>query len=166
MALAHPDRVNRLALLSPVLPDRPFEPTFFDNLRDVARVIRADGLEAAMLGPWMESPLWESSLKKPEVADRLREIVRTFPGAEYLATQRDRPNRDWTVADRLAEIFQPTLVIVGGREMPGFIAWAREIADGIPHATLEILEDMGHLHLLEDPRLVADLISQFTPLAE
>jgi pimeloyl-ACP methyl ester carboxylesterase len=86
------------------------------------------------------------------VTARLEQIAATTPGHDAI--------------DRLAEIFQPTLVIVGGREMPGFIAWAREIADGIPHATLEILEDMGHLHLLEDPRLVADLISQFTPLAE
>jgi len=162
MALSMPARISRLGLLSPVLPDRPFESEFFDNLRIVARTIRTDGLEAAMLGPWAGSPLWESSLAKPGVADRLRTIVRDFPGAEYLASQRDQPERDWTVPERLGEISQPTTVLVGELEMPGFLTWADEISKGIPRATLEVLDDLGHLHLIEDPARVAQLLTQFT----
>ena len=161
MALAQSDRVRRLSLLSPVLPDRPFEADFFDNLRDVARVARSEGIRAAMVGPWMASPLWEASLRKPGLTDRLKTIVQDFPGAEYLASERDRGLRDWKVPDRLGDVAQPTLVMIGELEMPGFLAWASEIAEGIANATLEILDGMGHLHLLEDPERVAGLLTEF-----
>jgi pimeloyl-ACP methyl ester carboxylesterase len=114
----------------------------------------------------MASPLWASSLAKAGIADRLRAIVRTFPGAEYLATQRDRAVRDWTVTERLGEITHQTLVAVGELEMPGFVSWASEIAAAVPGATLDVFDGLGHLHLLEDPRLVSDLISRFTEPAE
>ena len=158
LALTAPERVERLGLLSPVLPDRPFEPDFFDNLREVARVSREQGIREAMLGPWMDSPLWASSLATSGVRDRLEAIVEEFPGAEYLATARDRVERSWLVPDRLGEISVPTLVVVGEEEMPGFKGYASEIAAGIPGARLEILEGLGHLHLLQDPDRVSTLL--------
>lgn len=166
MALTDPLRVDRLGLMSPVMPDRPFEEAFFDNLREVARVARTDGITAAMIGPWMASPLWAASLSKPGVAQRLESIVGNFPGAEYLASQRDQPDRDWNVPDRLGEISKPTLVMVGELEMPGFLAWASEISEKIPNATLEIFGEMSHLHLLEDPRSVADSLLEFVQPAQ
>jgi 3-oxoadipate enol-lactonase len=158
LALTVPERVRRLALLSPVLPDRPFEQPFFDNLREVARVIRAEGVRQAMLGPWLDSPLWAGSFETPGVRSRLAEIVAEFPGADYLATTRDRVERDRTVPERLGEISVSTLVAVGDRELPGFAAWASEIASGIPAARLETLDGLGHLHLLEDPDRVGTLL--------
>lgn len=158
MALTVPERVGSLVLLSPVLPGRPFEDTFFANLREVARVIRSEGVTAAMLGPWMDSPLWTGSLDDPGIRAKVETIVRDFPGAEYLATERDHVERDWTVPDRLGEIEVPTLVIVGETEMPGFREFAEEIAAGIPKARLEVLSRLGHLHLLQSPDLVAGKI--------
>jgi pimeloyl-ACP methyl ester carboxylesterase len=158
LALTVPERVRRLALLSPVLPDRPFEGEFFNSLREVARVTRERGIRAAMLGPWMNSPLWHGSLETPAVRARLAEIVGEFPGAEYLATARDRVDRGWTVPERLGEIEVPTVVAVGERELPGFRAWASEIAAGIPAARLETLDGLGHLHLLEDPERIATML--------
>jgi pimeloyl-ACP methyl ester carboxylesterase len=160
LALTMPDRVRRLALLSPVLPDRPFERAFFDNLREVARVVRSQGVRQAMLGPWLESPLWTGSLEAPGVRARLEEIVAEFPGAEYLAQARDRVDREWTVPERLGELSAPTLVAVGERELPGFRSWASEIASGLPDARLEVLDGLGHLHLLQDPDRVAALLIQ------
>jgi pimeloyl-ACP methyl ester carboxylesterase len=51
MVLTMPEPVGGLVLLSPVMPDRPFEPVFMDNLREVARVTRTEGIAAAMAGP-------------------------------------------------------------------------------------------------------------------
>jgi pimeloyl-ACP methyl ester carboxylesterase len=158
LALTMPERVRRLALLSPVLPDRPFEQAFFDNLREVASVVRSQGVRRAMLGPWLDSPLWEGSLETPGVRARLEEIVADFPGAEYLARARDRVEREWAVPERLGEIAAPTLVAVGERELPGFRSWASEIATGIPGARFEVLAGLGHLHLLQDPDRVAALL--------
>jgi len=158
LALTRPDRVAALGLVATVLPERPFEPEFMDSLRAVARAIRADGVPAAMAGPWADGPLFAHSFTKPGVREATLAIVRDFPGAEFLATERDRVARGWTVPDRLAEIAVPTRVMVGEREMPGFRAWAEEIAAAVPGATLDVVPDGGHLLPLETPDRVTDMI--------
>jgi pimeloyl-ACP methyl ester carboxylesterase len=129
-----------------------------DNLREVARVTRSEGIEAAMLGPWASNPLFAHSFTKPGVREAAMAINRDFPGAEYLATERDRVDRGWTVPDRLGEIGLPTVVIAAAHETPGFHAYAEEAAAGIPDARLEFFEDCGHLLPLEEPVRVANAI--------
>ena len=158
LALTEPQRVKSLALLSPVLPDRPHEEAFFANLREVARVVRSEGVAAAMLGPWLDGPLWSGSLIDRELRAQVEAIVQDFPGAEYLATERDHVEREWSLPDRLGEIGVPTMVLVGGNEMAGFRDFAEEIAAGVPNARLDVLSDLGHVHLLQSPDLVAGKI--------
>jgi len=159
MALTMTDRVEGLVLISPVMPDRPFEPAFMENLREVARVTRTEGIEAAMVGPWASSPIYDHSFSKPGVRDAVMAIVREFPGAEYLATERDRVERDWTVPERLSEVALPTVVFAGDCETPGFRAYAEEAAAGIPGARLEVVENCGHLLPLEEPdRVVKSIV--------
>ncbi len=158
MVLTLPDRLSGLVLMSPVMPDRPFEAAFMDNLRDVARMARSEGIEAAMLGPWASNPLFEFSFSKPGVREAAMAINRDFPGAEYLATQRDRIEREWTVPERLSEIDVATVVIAGDRETPGFRAYAEEAAEGITGARIEFYENCGHLLPLEEPDRVAKAI--------
>lgn len=158
MAVTMSDRVEGLVLISPVMPDRPFEPAFMDNLREVARVARGEGIEAAMVGPWASSPIFEHSFSKPGVRDAVMAILRDFPGAEYLATQRDRVEREWTVPGRLSEIDVPTAVIAGESETPGFIAYAEEAGRGIANARLQLYENCGHMVPLEEPDRVAETI--------
>lgn len=158
MALTMPDRLSGLVLMSPVMPDRPFEPIFMDNLRQVARVARSEGIEAAMAGPWASNPLFAHSFSKAGVREAAMAINREFPGAEYLATERDHVDRSWTVPERLGEIEMPTAVIAGDHETPGFRAYAEEAAAGIPGARLEFFEGCGHLLPLEEPDRVAEAI--------
>ncbi len=164
MALTMAGRVGSLLLMSPVMPDRAFEPAFMENLKQVARVARADGIAAAMAGPWAESPLFEFSFSKAGIREAAERITRDFPGAEYLTTERDAVKRSWAVPDRLAEIEQPTLVLAGDREMPGFRAWAEEAAAAIPGARLQILDNCGHLLPLEEPDRVATGIIEMVRL--
>jgi 3-oxoadipate enol-lactonase/4-carboxymuconolactone decarboxylase len=158
LALSHPDRVASVGLLATTMPDRAWEPEFMDNLRRVAQVVRNDGVKAAMLGPWMESPLFAFSFSKEGISDSTRPIVEDFPGAEFLATERDRVERGWTLPERLGEISAPTRVMVGEHEMAGFLAYSNEAAEKIPGATLEIVPDCGHLLPLEAPAAVAEMI--------
>jgi pimeloyl-ACP methyl ester carboxylesterase len=165
MAVTMSDRLSGLVLMSPVMPDRPFEPAFMDNLREVARVARSEGIEAAMLGPWASNPLFAYSFSKPGIREAARIINRDFPGADYLATQRDRVEREWTVPDRLSEIRIPAAIIAGDNETPGFRAYAEEAAAGIPGATIEFFEDCGHLLPLEEPERVAKTIIEVSQTA-
>jgi len=158
VAVTMPERLAAMVLVSPVMPDRPFEPAFMDNLREVARAIRSEGVRAAMAGPWDRSPLFEYSYRRPEIRRAAAAITRDFPGAEYLATQRDRVERSWSLPDRLREIMLPTVVAVGEKEMPGFRAYAEEAGAGIPGAHLEIFENCGHLLPLEAPERLAAAI--------
>jgi pimeloyl-ACP methyl ester carboxylesterase len=158
LALTNPARVATLGLVATVMPERPFEPEFMDNLRAVARSIRAQGVAAAMIGPWADGPLFAHSFTKPGVREAVLAIVRDFPGADFLATERDRVERGWTVPERLTEIAVPTRIIVGDREMPGFRAWAEEIAAAVPGATLDVVANCGHLLPLEAPDRVTDMI--------
>ncbi|HHQ49015.1 MAG TPA: alpha/beta hydrolase, partial [Acidobacteria bacterium] len=158
LALERPGLVGGLVLVDAVLPDRPFEHEFLANLKEVARTVRSEGVRAAMEGPWAASPLFAPSLAKPGVRDRLEAILRDFPGADYLARERDRVERDWTVPERLGEITVPATVLVGERDMPGFVAYSREIAGGIPGAQLETVPGCGHLVPLEAPETVARAI--------
>jgi len=151
MALSRPERLRELVLVSPVLPDRPFEPAFLDNLKEVAKTVRGEGVRAAMEGPWMNSPLFSSSLQNSDIKEKLRTIVRDFPGAEYLAKERDRIERQWTIPERLSEIAMPVSVLVGELEMDGFRAYAEEAASGIPGAELRVIIGCGHLLPLEAP---------------
>jgi 3-oxoadipate enol-lactonase len=162
IAVTMPQRLTAMVLVSPVMPDRPFESAFMDNLREVARVIRSEGIGAAMAGPWDRSPLFEHSYRRPEIRQAAAAITRDFPGAEYLATRRDRIERSWSLPDRLGEISQPTVVAVGEKEMPGFRASAEEAATGIPGARLEVFADCGHLLPLESPERVAAIIVDAT----
>lgn len=157
--LTYPKRVRALGLVATTMPDRPFEDAFMANLRQVAGVIRSDGMEAAMAGPWAESPLFAHSFAKPGIREAVTAIVAGFPGAEFLATQRDKVERDWTIPERLGEIMIPTRVMVGECEMAGFRAYADEAAAGIPAANLEVVPDCGHLLPLEAPDAVAKMIA-------
>lgn len=149
MAITVPERVDSLCLIDPVMPDRPFEDEFMMNLKEVAKTARVEGIRAAMEGPWMRSPLFAASFERPGIKEKAAVIVRDFPGAEYLAEARDRIDRDWSVPRRLDEITAPTIVMVGARDLPGFRAFAKEAASGIPGARLEVVEGCGHLVPLE-----------------
>ena len=158
IAVTMPQRLAAMVLVSPVMPDRKFEPAFMDNLREVAGVIRSAGVPAAMAGPWASSPLFEHSFQRPEIRQAAAAITRDFPGADYLATSRDRVERSWSLPDRLGEISLPTVVAVGEKEMPGFRAYAEEAATGIPGARLDIFEGCGHLLPLEAPERLATIV--------
>jgi len=158
MALTHGPHVAALGLMAPVMPDRPFEPAFMESLREVAMTIRTAGVVEAMAGPWAQNPLFAHSFTKEGIREKVAGIVKDFPGAEFLATGRDRVERGWKLPDRLGEIAVPTRVMVGEREMPGFKAFAEEAAGGIPGASLEVVPDCGHLLPLEAPEAVVEMI--------
>jgi len=158
LALISPDRAAGLGLMAPVMPDRPFEPAFMESLREVASTIRTAGVAKAMAGPWAQNPLFAHSFTKPGIREAVATIVKDFPGAEFLATERDRVERDWKLPDRLGEITIPTRVMVGEKEMLGFRAFADEAAAEIPDARLEVVPDCGHLLPLEAPDAVAEMI--------
>ena len=79
--------------------------------------------------------------------------------SEFALTERSRLY-GWSVKDRLEDISVPTKVIVGeydeiGPEISG------DIADRIPNASLDVVEDASHAVLWDAPEVHAELVDDF-----
>jgi len=67
----------------------------------------------------------------------------------------------WSVMDRLGEITAPTLVIAGRDDFIFPPAHQRELAAGIPNATLRLVDDAGHNAHAEQQRVVIGALRAF-----
>jgi len=88
-------------------------------------------------------------------------MVNTFPAGEYLAAERDAPDRTWKLTDRLGEITVPTLVVSGKRDIPDFVAMAALLAEKVAGSVLEIVPECGHLVPLERPQEANEALLRF-----
>ncbi len=68
--------------------------------------------------------------------------------------------RDTDLSADLARITAPTLVVVGDADVVTPEAMARQLAGGIPNATLRQVRDAGHVPAIEQPKLLAELIRE------
>ena len=66
--------------------------------------------------------------------------------------------RDVDYREDLAQIGQPTLVVVGDQDSSTPPELVKSTADGIAGARFEIIPDAGHLPCVEQPRAFADLL--------
>jgi len=67
------------------------------------------------------------------------------------------------VRDRLGELGVPTVVIVGRHDFICGPGWATLLAEGIPDATMRVLEESGHFGHIEQPTEFADAAAQVIP---
>jgi pimeloyl-ACP methyl ester carboxylesterase len=99
----------------------------------------------AVYGPWV--PL------EDEFARTVAHPELNRPGIARL--------RAFDVVDRLERITCPTLVCVGELDPVASVAAAREVADGIPGARLEVLEGAGHFPWRDVPEDYWPLLTGF-----
>lgn len=57
----------------------------------------------------------------------------------------------WDITDRLQDITQPTLVLVGEEDKATPVVANRFLADNIPNAELQVIKDVGHCYEIEQP---------------
>ena len=160
-ALRRPELVRSLALVGPVVPDRPLPDAMTESFREVARAIRERGVGPAMREVWLRHPLIASAAVRPGARERLEAMVFTFPAGEYLASARDAADREWKVTDRLSEIGVPALVVRGDGEVGDFVAMAGELAGRLGTARLVVIRDSGHLVPLEQPAALTAALLEF-----
>lgn len=58
---------------------------------------------------------------------------------------------NWDITDRLGEISQPTLIVVGDEDDATPVEANQILADGMPNAEIEIVKDVAHMYQIEDP---------------
>jgi 3-oxoadipate enol-lactonase len=62
---------------------------------------------------------------------------------------------------KLSQIRVPTLVIAGADDMGTPLSMSEAIANGIPGATLEVIDNASHLSVAEQPEKFASLVQGF-----
>jgi pimeloyl-ACP methyl ester carboxylesterase len=65
------------------------------------------------------------------------------------------------LADRLAEIEQPTLVLVGAEDQPDIHAIADQLVRTLPNVGFESIPDAGHVPNMEQPAQFDRLVGAF-----
>lgn len=151
LAIHHPERVGRLALLCTSAHLPPAQ-----GWLDRAAAVRSDGMASivdAVVSRWLTTEL---AARDPELVARLRAMVSSIDPESYaqccmaIASMDLRPD--------LGRIGAPTLVIAGAQDPATPPEHGRLIADAIDGARLEIVDPAAHLATYEQPARVATLL--------
>jgi 2-succinyl-6-hydroxy-2,4-cyclohexadiene-1-carboxylate synthase len=153
LALEHPGSVSALVLESPSAGIRDAVAGAHRRADDEAwaRLLEEEGI-VAFVDAWESQPLFASHAALPApVRARLREERKAHDPLALAASLRGAGQGAMDpLHDRLGHIHAPTLVIAGALDGVG-LGRAREVAEAIPGARLEVVPDAGHTPHLEQP---------------
>ncbi len=145
-----PGRVSRLALLDTNARNILAEER---KVREGRMRLVANGHVDVMIGLQLSRFIPLTRLGDEALVDRVLKMIRRVGAATYLRQERALLQR---VDSRpsLGAIACPTLVLCGREDAATPLAMSQEIAAAIPGATLEIVEECGHLSTMERPEAV------------
>ncbi|MGB4861552.1 MAG: alpha/beta fold hydrolase [Tepidiformaceae bacterium] len=109
----------------------------------------------------MSAPGWKE--RDPEAFNYLMQIDVEAPPRRFAVVHQQESLRGWSSHDRLQTIACPVLVICGSDDGMVPPENSRQIANAIPGARFELIEQCGHLPMLEQPEKVAGLVRGFVP---
>jgi pimeloyl-ACP methyl ester carboxylesterase len=161
-ALAHPDLVGRLALVSPAIAEGPSEEMDRFNEEEEALLEKGDldGATELNLRTWVDGP----HRTPDQIAPGVRELVRVMQRDAFamdLPEGVGRVRLDPPAEQRLSEIRVPTLVVTGALDLPHILAASEHLTRGIPGARREVIEGAAHLPSLERPEEFRRILEGF-----
>ena len=158
LAVERPELVERLVLVSPALPGWEWsERVQAANAAEDEALDRGDlkgAAEANMIwvGPGADDAV--RTLVRAMVVRNFEHVLPVYEAVEVVAV-------DPPASERLAEIRVPTLVVIGGADVPDSTAIAGVLAAGIADARVETIDGAGHLPSLERPDELNRLLLEF-----
>ena len=156
-ALDHPQRVRRLALISPGMVAWDWSEDWRRLWRPIVVQARAGNMEAAR-ELWWQHPLFASTRASPAAA-ALQASIRRYSGREWI---RDRQVQKLPDIERLHRLQIPTLLLTGAKDMADFRLIADVIEQGAGDRVRRIDDaDCGHLLHLEAPQRCAQRLLDF-----
>jgi 3-oxoadipate enol-lactonase len=161
LAIDQPDVVRQLVLGAPTVAGAPAEPGTQRRHQELVLLHRILGPGPQMARLWMQSPpdIFRCADRHPDLADRLRTVIARHGWDELvtgaMGTLTDHRH---TPAD-LRRIEADTLVVVGGEDMPTFVANADLLARAVDRCRVVSLPRSGHLCLIERPAEIAPAIA-------
>lgn len=154
-ALNHPDAVESLILVGPVIPGAPFSKEFIALQTPFAQAIQNGDENAA-------HALVESlgHVVKRDNAVALAEMRRLIALRKFIgATHLEAPVQ--AILDKLPSVHKRTLVISGESDDPNNLEHAKIAREKIPGASFVVMKNAAHLLFLEHPREFAALVVDF-----
>ncbi len=158
-ALAHPPRVQGLALVDSILGGVLWLAATKARHDAVWAAARAGGIAAAKAS-WLAHPLFAPAMHQPAVAARLTQIIDDYSGWHFVNDDPEERMRPPAVT-RLDELAMPVLVIVGDQDLPDFADIATIIGDRVPQSRTLVLPGAGHMANMETPAAVTQALLDF-----
>ncbi|MBM1169437.1 alpha/beta fold hydrolase [Microvirga arabica] len=156
MEMAHlaPGRIRKLALIDTGIDSRKEgEEAKRQVLVDLAY---AEGM-GALADRWLPPMVHMDRVEDVALLAPLKEMVMRATPEQHQRQIRALLNRP-NLVPRLADITCPTLVMVGRQDRWSPLAQHEEMAARIPNAELVVIEDSGHMTLLEQPEQVSNAL--------
>ena len=127
-----------------------------DGWHERAALVRGSGTPVLVSGAaqrWFADGFLD---RRPEVASALLHALQYADREGY--AQACEALADFDVRDRLAEIGVPVTAVAGAQDAATPVLLLAEIASGVRHGRLVVLDGVAHLAAAEDPDAVAELI--------
>ncbi|MGX0902413.1 2-hydroxymuconate-semialdehyde hydrolase [Roseovarius sp. MBR-79] len=163
LAARHPERINRLILLSAICFDSWPIPEFEPLLDPHAEAEMSLDAFGKMMIDFLPQGVASKEGLSPEAMEIILRPWKGEDGKAALFRNFRRLNPEYTMAiARELEAFDiPTLVLWGDKDPFQKPAYARRLADTIPGARLEWIEGAAHWIMEEQPQAVAGHIAGF-----
>ncbi|UXI65838.1 alpha/beta fold hydrolase [Tahibacter amnicola] len=163
VALAHPDRVSSLTVVSsgpngfPLGEDRPRYAKEIASIVAVFEAATTEGVDRAA-ALWEAHPMVSVARADRNVAPRLHAMLQDNRQIFLLPFW---PDDDKRAVHRLEHIVTPTLLIVGDKDIELVQAAARFASARIPGARLVTMAGTDHLPQMEQPERFNQLLAEF-----
>ncbi|MEW5781976.1 MAG: alpha/beta fold hydrolase [Pseudomonadota bacterium] len=155
-ALAHPERLDKLVLVSTTSRVPPEAKPLWDERIAIARTQGMQAHVAGTLERWFTAPYRAAH---PEVMARIGALIAATPVAGYAGWGAAISSLDLT--EKLAAVRAPTLVICGADDPGTPPAANRAIAEAIPGARFEMLPNASHQLVIEQAEAFTRLLMDF-----
>ena len=162
-ALAHPEMVDGLFLIGPVLNGLDLSPAFIERgEKNMAPLKNGDAKGAAENWSKDRYLIGEGhDAARKEVYDVLVDNPQNLKYTGEFEIRDARPS-----SSRLAEIHAPTSIVVGEFDISDVHAHAGAIEAGIPGAQRDIIINAGHLVQVEQPDVLIEKLGPFIDLQQ
>ncbi len=146
-ALLEPAAVRSLVLVDAALNGFEWSEAYNASFDAMEKCAAGEGVERAKR-MWLEHELFAPARERPQCAAALAGMVGDWSGWQ-LHNEAPVMPMDPPAAARLSEIRAPSLVVVGERDLPDFLAIADLLATGIPSARKVVMRGAGHMSNME-----------------
>lgn len=152
-----PTRVTRLALMDTnARPDTPEGRKTRAGFIDIARRGKFRGVTPQLIPKLIHPSRLDDRSLKLTIIQMARDT-----GADSFVRQETAIMNRIDSRDSLRDIPCPTLVLCGRQDMLSTLEMHQEMVDLIPDATLEVVEECGHLATLERPEAVISAMKKW-----